>query len=117
MGKSRNYDREYELVDRLKKENSELKRTNTKLRRENDRLSAHHDKYKTLQEMVHKQNHEERRVEQTKKDWTCFECGKGTMKLHLFPRRDGTFYYRRCSIKECGHQTTMKRHTKEVEES
>lgn len=109
MGKNRNYDREVSLIDRLKKENGVLKRDNLKLRRENDRL-------KNLQHGVVKQVEEYREPKKTKKDWTCFGCGKGILRLHLFPRRDGNYYYRKCTLEECGKQTTLKKYTSDVEE-
>lgn len=117
MGKSRNYDREYDLLDKLKKENAQLKRDYAKLRRQVDRLNLDNDRYRTLKELVHKQAKEEQKSAKTRKDWTCFDCGKGTMKLHLLIRRDGTYYYRLCSLSECGNRTKLKKHTSEVEES
>lgn len=117
MGKSRNYDRESKLIDQLKRENKQLKQDYAKLRRQVDRLNLDHDRYRTLRELVHKQTQEERKKEQSKKDWSCWECGKGTMKLVLLPRRDGTFYFRKCDLEGCGHRTEMKKHTSDVEES
>lgn len=117
MGKSRNYDREYSLLDRLKRENAELKRDCAKLRRQVQRFNLDNERYRNLKELVHKQTKEEQQVVKSKKDWTCFECGKGTMKLHLLISRDGTYYYRLCSLEECGNRTKLKKHTSEVEES
>lgn len=115
MGKSRRYDRELELIDRLKRENEKLKRENVKIRRQVERLNLSHDRYRTLRELVHKQTQEERKAAQTKRDWTCFECGKGIMRLQLLPRRDGTFYLRRCTL--CSHSTKIQIHNDKVEES
>lgn len=115
MSKSRNYDKESKLIDRLKHENQQLKRENAKMRRQMDRLNLDHDRYRTLRELVHKQTQESRKKPQEK--WQCWECGKGTMRLILMPRLDGTFYLRRCDLKECGHATKLKKHTKDVEES
>lgn len=117
MGKSRNYDKEVRLIDKLKKENAELKRENAKIRRQVERLNLDHDRYRTLRELVHKQVQEDRASKKAKKDWTCFQCGKGQMRIHIFPRRDGMFYYRSCDLPECGHRTQLKKHTPEVEES
>lgn len=117
MGKSRNYDKEAELIDRLKHENAKLKRELAKIRRQMDRLNLDHDRYRTLRELVHKQTQEERQSKKMKDKWICFECGKGTMKLQLFPRRDGNFYFRRCTTEGCGHTTKLQKHTPDVEES
>lgn len=117
MGKSRNYDKESKLIDQLKHENAKLKRENAKIRRQIDRLNLDHDRYRTLRELVHKQTQEERRKAKAKKDWTCHECGRGTMKLILMPRRDGNFYFRACDMEGCGHRTVLKKYTEDVEES
>jgi hypothetical protein len=118
MGKSRNYDKEAQLIDRLKKENSELKRENVKIRRQVERLNLDHDRYRTLRELVHKQTQEGRAKKKSGgKDWTCWECGKGQLRIKLVPRRDGAFYFRLCDTDGCGHRTNLKKHTGDVEES
>jgi len=120
MGKSRNYDREFGLVDRLKKENAQLKREYAKLRRQVERLNLDHERYRTVRELLHKQTQEERRFEKSKKKRTCFECGRGQMKLFKIGRPDGEFYFRRCTFDNneegCGHKTRLKKFTEEVEE-
>ena len=116
MGKSRTYDKDFGLIDRLKKENAQLKRDYAKLRKQVERLNLDHDRYRTLRELVHKQTQEERKVEKGKKNRVCFECGKGVMQLHKIWRPDGNFYLRRCSLEGCGHQTKLKKLTPEVEE-
>jgi arginyl-tRNA synthetase len=115
MGKSRNYDKEVQLIDRLKKENAELKRDLAKIRRQLDRLNIDHDRYRTLRELVHKQVQEDRHAKKTKDKWNCWQCGKGTLTLHIFPRRDGDFYYRSCNMEGCGHRTPLKKYTPDVE--
>lgn len=109
MGKSRNYDKESRLIDRLKHENANLKRENAKLRRLNDRHVA------DIQNRVQKAETEPKKKKS--KDWTCDECGKGTMKFLLFSRHDGDFYFRSCDLPGCGHRTRLKKYTKDVEES
>lgn len=117
MGKSRNYDREYTLIERLKKENAELKRTVAKIRRQMDRLNIDHDRYRTLRELIHQQVQEERQSKKSKRDWTCHSCGKGLMKIYIFTRRDGTFYFRRCTMEDCNNQTKLQKYSEGVEES
>lgn len=115
MGKSRNYDRESTLVDRLKRENAQLKRDYAKLRRQVDRLNLDNERYRTLKELVHKQSQEEKATVKRKKDWTCWNCGKGVLILHIFQRRDGSFYFRKCNIEGCEKQTKLQKFTPEVE--
>lgn len=117
MGKSRNYDREFDLIDRLKKENAQLKRDYAKLRRQVDRLNLNNDRYRTLRELVHKQTQEERQAAKRKRDWTCHDCGKGTMRLIPLPRRDGNFYFRKCDLEGCDNKTKLQKMTDKVEES
>ena len=117
MGRSKNYDREERLIDRLKAENAQLKRENSKIRKQIDRLNINHDRYRTLRELIHKQHAEARAVKKSKKDWTCFVCGKGTMRLEPFPRRDGTFYWRKCDYSGCKNVTKLKKYTSDVEDS
>ncbi len=120
MGRSRNYDKEFTQNDKLKKENAQLKRDIAKLRRQLERLNIDHDRYRTLKELDHKQRQADRKAEKAKKDRTCFECGKGKMKLFKIFRPDGEFYLRRCvhpgDTKGCGHQTRLKKFTENVEE-
>ena len=117
MSRSRNYDREYTQIERLKKENAELKRDYAKLRKVVDRLNLDLREFQNLRELVGKQAKEVLNPKKAKRDWTCFECGKGTMSLHIMTRRDGTFYYRKCTLPECDHRTKLKRYNDEVEES
>ncbi len=120
MGKSRNYDKEFGLIDRLKKENSQLKRDLAKLRRQVDRLNLDNDRYRTLRELTHKQTQTNRKAEKAKRDRTCFECGKGKMRMVKIWKPDGEYYLRKCMIGTepgCGHQTRLKKLTPDVEES
>lgn len=80
------------------------------MRRENDR-------YRNLRGLVARQTQEEQEPKKAKRDWTCWECGKGILKMILFPKRDGHYYFRRCTTIGCGHRTKMQKHNEEVEES
>lgn len=111
-------DKEFDLLDRLKKENKKLKRTNTTLRRENERLKSYADidvdKYEGLQKLA-KQRREERqkREKGEKEKRKCFECEDGYMILETWPRRDGVYYNRVCN-QNCGNKTQMKKYHKDV---
>lgn len=117
MRRSRNYDKEFSQNDRLKKENSELKRELSKLRKMIDRLNIDVEQFQGLRKLVEQQNEETKNVSKSKKDWTCFKCGRGVMQLKIHPRRDGPHYIRLCSFKECGNRTKMKRYNNKVEPS
>lgn len=117
MSRGRNYDKEFTQNDRLKKENSELKRELGKLRKVVSRLNLDIEQFRNLKELVVKQTNESKDHVKSKRDWTCFECARGIMCIHIIQRRDGTFYFRRCSNEECGHRTKMQRYNDKVEKS
>jgi transcription elongation factor Elf1 len=74
------------------------------------------ERFENLKELVDKQRQEEKtKDKKVKKNWDCYQCGKGHMQLHIFNRRDGVFYYRSCTL--CENRTRMKKHHKNVEES
>ena len=110
-------DREFTKDDRLKKENEKLKREVARLRKIIDRLDLNNTRFKNLKDLVGQQVKETQDVEKTRKDWTCFECSRGVMKIHVIDRRDGTFYWRSCSDDKCGHRTKIQRYSEKVEKS
>jgi len=110
---------DFTLEERLKRENRELKREVARLRKELDRVDI--TQFENLKDLARQQRREEKlkhSKERAHRDkWKCHKCGKGHMQLKMFPRRDGTFYYRICSNTECHNKTTMKKYTSEVENS
>jgi len=115
-GRGRNYDKEYELLDKLKHENKKLKTEVKRLRKELDKNRVHYDGIKDLLEQ---QAAEEIQVstkeskEALLKRWKCHQCEFGIMKLIVIPRLDGPRYFRKCT--ECANKTKLKKYTEDVE--
>ena len=108
-GRSRTYPKDGD--DKLRESNRELKAENrlrSLVERSDIRRLDH------LEQLANKQKNEEVK-EHARRDWTCFECGKGHMKIVILPRRDGVFYFRSCTL--CENRTRSKKYTEEVEES
>ncbi len=113
---SRNYDKEYDLIDKLKHENKQLKNDIKRLRKELDKNRIHYEGIRDLLEQqaaeeaqtIKKQNKEE-----LLKRWKCHKCDTGIMKLIILPRPDGPRYFRKCS--DCENRTRLKKYTDDVE--
>lgn len=111
----RNGDKELDQLQKLKYENQQLKKENAKLRKLIQRGQADQE---LLHELVQQKEHEEELAQAEKvahNKWRCFECNEGILKIHLFKRLDGVFYWRKCSNPNCDKHTTLKRYTKDVE--
>ena len=107
-------DIELDQLQKLKEENKKLKKQIGSLRKQLSRIDL--DRYENLKELIDKQRHEDEASAKTSKllkKWKCYECGNGILKLLIFNRRDGTFYYRRCS--NCDHRTRLQKYHKDVE--
>lgn len=108
--------REFELVDRLKKENKQLKIQLARLRKVLDRIDL--ENYNNLKEIVHKQRredtdlHNEKIESNLEKQWECHKCHEDVLRIIIVDRQDGVFYFRRCS---CGNRTKMKKYHDKVE--
>ena len=116
MGKrgNRNYDKENSQLDRLKKENETLKRKISALRKQIDRLNLDGDRYTALRELINQQTEEEAK-NSSRKDWTCFSCGRGRLKIVILPIKGSPKYFRKCN--GCSYRTKGKNYTKDVEDS
>ena len=116
MGKKKKTDREFELVDRLKHENSKLKRQISLLRKQFSRIDL--ENYKNIEEIIQKhdensdniplKNHED----QLKKLWECFSCRNGVLVMVPINKLNETYYFRKCN--QCNHRTKLKKLTKDV---
>lgn len=122
MGKgSRNNRSHKELseIQRLKHEIQKLKRENSRLQKVLERVDI--ERFNNLKELVQIQSREARAeenaksLEKLKEKWTCFECGGGYLRLKIFPKWDGDYYYRACSNEECGHKTKPQKYSENVE--
>lgn len=115
MAKKGKYtDKEYDVIDRYKKENQKLKEQISKLRKQLSRIDL--DRYNNIKDLIDQTEKEEPVVEEQKKDqenaWLCFNCEADSLRMVTFERRDGIFYYRKCN--NCNHRTKTKKITPET---
>lgn len=111
MGKRRNYDsKEYDQLQKLKKENKSLKKQLSALKKQVQRLDL--DNYKHIRELIEDEEEEPLPVINEKEAWKCWECNEDVIRLIIFERQDGTFYFRRCQT--CGHRTKVQKYNDKV---
>lgn len=110
-------DVEFTESQRLKHENQKLKKQIAKLRKELSKLDI--DRYSHLKDLIESQDAEtagfdkEHELRQLKDKWICHKCNNDTLRIVIIPRKDGTFYLRRCA--GCGNRTKMKKYTDDVD--
>lgn len=99
----------------LKKENEKLKKQVAQLRKQLARLDI--DRYSNLKDLLEDHyEQEDMKValgEKAKQKWKCHECPEGTLKLVIITRKDGAFYFRKCS--SCSKRTKTQRYHENVE--
>jgi predicted RNase H-like nuclease (RuvC/YqgF family) len=114
--KNRNCDKEFSDMQRLKAENKALKRQLSKVRKQIARMEIERVERENLLE------EEERRVREVSKEkltkeleekWKCKSCEVDVMRLKIYSRLDGIFYFRKCDT--CGNRTKSKEYHDEVE--
>ena len=118
MARNNKYnDREFDLLQKMKHENEKLKKQNKTLRRQLQKVDI--DRYQNLKDIIQKQ-YEQDLEDQFKEDnnklirrWECHKCEEGFLKLYTISRRDGAFYYRKCT--ECNNKTPIKPYTDKIE--
>jgi hypothetical protein len=116
MGKSRNYDREFRLIDKLKHENKVLKKELSRLTKE---LVKTNSRYEGLDDLVQQQYEEEypdtgARIAKEAEDskWMCHKCNNDILKIIILNRADGTYYFRKCG--SCPNKTKLQRYNDHV---
>lgn len=116
--KRRKYNqKEEDLLQKTKRENQKLKRQITALRKQLQRVDL--ERYENLKDLIYKNSKEDiedkikKEREKLKKDWECHTCRVGFMKIHTISRRDGLFYYRKCT--KCDNRTPTKPYNEKVE--
>lgn len=109
--RSRNMDKELDLLQRLKNENQKLKKEVTRLRKEMDRLN---NRYSDLEEAVSDQ-YEEVVKPDPKKQWECHVCKEDYLRLIILNRPDGVYYFRKCGSLTCKNKTRLKKYHDKVE--
>ena len=109
--------REFDKVDRLKKENQQLKRQLARLRKVLDRIDV--ERFNNLKEIVDKQRKEDEDFHNKEiqsvleRKWECHNCRDDVLRIIIVDRRDGVFYFRRCN--SCGNRTKMQKYHDKVE--
>jgi len=109
-------DKELDLTQRLKYENKKLKRQVKQLRKLLDRIPM--ELYQNVEETIEKQKAIELREQNVKKNrhlkeaWECRDCAEDSLKIFLIHRRDGTFYFRKCST--CDNRTKLQKYSNDV---
>lgn len=117
MSRQKNCDREFSDIQKLRHENKKLKRQISSLRKQLARIDI--GRYENLKELLHKHSEEDlqQRIEEEnesqKQRWKCFECHDGILKLKIFERRDGIFYFRKCD--NCTNRTKTQKWSEDVE--
>lgn len=117
MGKSRIGGQDFELLDRLKKENRELKRQLKALRKSLDRIDYQH-----LNDLIEAQEaahivetpvEYKSKTERNEERWKCFSCTDGVLRLVIFQKPGGALYFRRCDC--CGKRTKAQKYHDGIE--
>jgi len=110
--------KEFSSEQRLKKENKQLKRQLKQLRKQFDRIPL--ELYDNIRETIERHDSEEMsglnisNARKMKKIWECHNCREDSLKIIVIPRRDGTFYFRKCP--SCGNRTKkLKKYSDDVE--
>lgn len=120
MGRSNRrpaHDGELKEVQKLKLENQKLRKQIGKLRKELSKIDI--DRYQYLKDLIESQDKQDKEfdrnieLDKLKEKWQCHDCGKDYLRLIMVPRRDGTFYFRRCLT--CGNKTRLKKYNENVE--
>lgn len=116
MRKNRNCDKEFSDMQRLKAENKALKRHISKLRKSIARMEIEKIERNNLLEEEERLAREVQKKKITKEletKWKCNKCQADVMKLKIYTRLDGIFYFRKCDT--CGNRTKSKTYHDEVE--
>lgn len=95
---NRNYDKELELVDKLKHENKKLKREIKAVRKMLDRYLVAEDKG-LIDEGIITPGKKRQKEKEIKEHWKCHDCENG----YLFIIQVGNRYFRKCN--GCGKHT------------
>ena len=107
-------DKEWNELQRLKTENKKLRTRISKLRKVIKNIDIEH--YQFVQDLLNSENFKEEPVQVTKqsleKQWQCFKCDKGIMRLITISRAGEPYYFRKCD--HCTNKTKMKKYTNEV---
>ena len=116
MGKPYRGGKETSDNQRLKHENKKLKKQISKLRKVINSIDIQH--YNFVQDLLNSQSfkddtNDNRVKEKLEKQWECFQCDEGIMRLIMLHRAGEPYYLRKCD--KCEHKTRMKKYEDGVE--
>jgi rubredoxin len=110
--------KEFDQLQKIKREVEKLKRENTALRKQLARID--YTRFQNLKDLVDKQNKEDKELQHKKKSeslkqqWVCRECGKGFLYIKMFDHpTNGVTYWRACNL--CTNRTKAQKYTPSVE--
>ena len=106
--------KEEDQLQRVKIENKRLKKEVQTLRKELNRLEH---RFSGLDELVEQQYDEDntpKAIKEAKKDWSCFKCKEGQLKIFIINKVGVPHYFRKCD--SCENRTKLKKYSSEVEE-
>lgn len=109
---------EQDRLQKLQQENTKLKQQISQLRKQISRLDL--DRFQNLKEVLDAQDRRDaedaakKRNEVDDKQWTCWTCRVGVLRLHVLEKPGGALYNRVCD--ECGHKTKFQKFDRKEEE-
>jgi len=115
--KSKDKDKEYSDVQRLRYENQQLKKKLASLRKQIARLDL--DRYQNIRDLLEYQDEETKNLNTKSKrqemldKWKCYKCEEGHLRLIILGRPDGLYYFRHCT--QCENKTKLQKYTDSVE--
>lgn len=118
MKRRQHVDAELDQLQRLRIENKRLKNQLSQLRKQMSRIDV--DRFQNLKQLLDAQDKEEREVaavereDTDKKQWECWDCRVGTLRLTILERRDGAFYWRGCD--NCKKRTELQKYDPSVKD-
>lgn len=115
MSKSKRL-KEWDEVQKLKKDNQKLRRENQKLRKVIKNVDF--ERYSFVQDLLSsfdydkKQSTRKEIQQNLEEKWKCHECGEGVLRLVILFKVGEEFYFRKCDC--CGKRTKLKKYTEDV---
>lgn len=108
MKRRRYSDSEHSEIQKLRQDNKRLKRDLVQLRKQLDRVDL--DQFKNLKDLIDSQDREAHpQHAHQDKDWTCWTCRTGTLRLRVLEKPGGAVYNRMCDNKACRNKTKFQK--------
>jgi len=109
MKRSHRGDKEQKEVQRLKQQNRELKQQVSQLRKLLKRVDE--EKFQSLGDVV--EELKEDKTVSKEEQWECHGCQEDVLRLIIYDRPDGTYYFRMCQT--CRKKTKPKKWHEKVQ--